>query len=154
MTIKEGEIVIEDEEAHEDINEENDESEEFSEEDPTHISLVTRGALNTHIKEECNETGKKMMVVGRAENFGERWSFRSHTTHKGRPRAGMPQISSPTFSHPERTCKETKMVRKKEREQKTDRTPAKPNRTNRRRKPQFHTTNVIPEPFTHIWSRF
>ena len=59
MTIKEGEIVIEDEEAHEDINEENDESEEFSEEDPTHISLVTRRALNTHIKEECNGTEKK-----------------------------------------------------------------------------------------------
>ena len=32
MTIKEGEIVIDDD-AHDDINEENDESEEFSEED-------------------------------------------------------------------------------------------------------------------------
>ena len=41
MTIKEGEIVRDDE-AHDYINEENDESEEFSEEDPTHISLVTR----------------------------------------------------------------------------------------------------------------
>ncbi|XP_022973897.1 uncharacterized protein LOC111472489, partial [Cucurbita maxima] len=51
MTIKEGEIVTDDE-AHDDINEETDESEEFSEEDPTHISLVTRRALNTHIKED------------------------------------------------------------------------------------------------------
>ena len=49
MTIKEGEIVTNDE-AHDDVNEENDESEEFSEEDPTQISLVTRRALNTHIK--------------------------------------------------------------------------------------------------------
>ena len=51
MTIKEGEIVTDDE-AHDYINEENDESEEFSEEDPTHISMVTRRALNTHIKED------------------------------------------------------------------------------------------------------
>ena len=51
MTIKEGEIVTDDE-AHDDINEETDESEEFSEEDPTHISLVTRRALNTHIKKD------------------------------------------------------------------------------------------------------
>ena len=51
MTIKEGEIVTDDE-AHDDINEETDESEEFSKEDPTHISLVTRRALNTHIKED------------------------------------------------------------------------------------------------------
>ena len=51
MTIKEGEIVTDDE-AHDYINEENDESEEFREEDPTHISMVTRRALNTHIKED------------------------------------------------------------------------------------------------------
>ena len=95
-----------------------------------------------------------MRVVSRAENSGKRWSFRSHTTHKGRPRAGMPQIASPTFSHPKRTCKETKMVRKKEREQKIDGTPAKPNRMNRRQKPPFYTTKVILEPFTHIRCRF
>jgi len=44
--------VIGDEEAREDIKEENDESEEFSEDDPTHISLVTKRALNTQIKRE------------------------------------------------------------------------------------------------------
>ena len=95
-----------------------------------------------------------MRVVGRAKNSSERWSFRSHTTHKGRPRAGMPQIASPTFSHPERTCKETKIVKKKEKEQKIDGTQAKLNHTNRRQNPPFYTTKVIPEPFTHIRSRF
>ena len=78
-----------------------------------------------------------MRGVGRAKNSSKRWSFRSHTTHKGRPRAGMPQIASPTFSHPERTYKETKIVKKKEKEQKTDGTPAKPNHTNRRQNPHF-----------------
>ena len=40
----------------------------------------------------CNGTKKKKkkkQVVGRAENSGDRW----HTTHKGRPRAGMPHIA-------------------------------------------------------------
>ena len=49
-----------------------------------------------------------MGVVSRAENSGERWSFRSHTTHKGWPRAGMPENQSPTFNHPEMTYKERK----------------------------------------------
>ena len=54
MTIREWEIVREDEEENEVVKEENDESEseEFSEEDPTHMSSVSRRALNTQFKED------------------------------------------------------------------------------------------------------
>ena len=57
-------------------------------------------------------------VVDRTENFGERWSFHSHTTHKGRLKVGMLQNSTSTFSHPKTTCKERKQ-RKNEKEQKS-----------------------------------
>ena len=46
------------------------------------------------------EPKKKIMVVGKAENSGKRWSFRSHTTHKGQPRAGMPQNRVPDLQPP------------------------------------------------------
>ena len=106
-------------------------------------------------KKNVMELKKKIMgVVGRAENSGERQSFRSHTTHKGRPRAGMPQNSSPTFSHPEMTCKEQKQWKKWEGTENPDETPAKPNHTRSTLKPLFYTTKVIPKPFTHIRSRF
>ena len=54
MTIRGGEIVTEYEEENEVVKEENDESEseEFSEEDPTHMSSVSRRALNTQFKED------------------------------------------------------------------------------------------------------
>ena len=47
MTIKEGEIVT-DEEAHDDINEETDESEDFSEEDPTHVFGYSTSSKHPH----------------------------------------------------------------------------------------------------------
>ena len=41
-----------------------------------------------------------MIVIGRAENSSVRRSFRSHTTHKGRPRAGMPKNGIPDLQPP------------------------------------------------------
>ena len=41
-------------------------------------------------KKRKKKKKKEKKVVGRTENSGERRSFRTHTTHKGRPKAGMP----------------------------------------------------------------
>ena len=62
----------------------------------------------------------------------------SHTTHKGQPKARMPQNSTLTFSHPKTTCKEQK-IEKNEEEQKKP-TKLQRGQTIRNRRQNLHFT--------------
>ena len=86
-----------------------------------HSTLKKNEVVTDRIKK------KKKKVVGRTENSSERRSFRSHTAHKGRPKAGMPQNSTPTFSHPKTTCKEQKKIEKNEEDKKIRRNSGEAN---------------------------
>ena len=77
-----------------------------------HATLKKNEVVTNRIKK------KKKKVVGRTEKLWRTPEFSLAHTHKGRPKAGMPQNSTSTFYHPKTTCKEQKKNREKRRGQK------------------------------------